>query len=429
MPIDWDETTAEATELLVEYLQIDTSNPPGNESVAVDFIERVLSANGIASERADSTPGRSNLYARLGPAGGVTLLNHTDVVPVERQFWDVEPFGGLVRDGMVWGRGALDMKGMGVIELLTFLLVQRTGMKLRRGLSFLAVADEEAGSEFGMKWVQEHRRAWMETDLVINEGSYGLSGAGGNGTPIFQFAPTEKVPYWLRLTVRGRPGHGSVPHGDNCAEHLIAALERVRNWEQPLRVTPILRAQALEMAHAGAPGATSDQAILASASRHAAVRARLTNTISLTTLTSGIKANVIPAEASATLDCRLLPDVVPAEFLAELRKVIKDERVQITILNEYTGSTSELEGEFVSIVRDVIGEYAEGAHLVPEMTTGFTDSRIYRREGIQAYGFVPCLVRPEELAGVHGHNERISIENLRLGIQVLYEVVRRLCAA
>ncbi len=428
MQIDWDDITAEATDLLREYLRIDTSNPPGNEALAVDFIGRILEREGIAFERAESAPGRDNLYARMGPVGGVTLLNHTDVVPVEVQFWDVEPFGGLQHDGMIWGRGALDMKGMGIIELLVFLLVKRTNLSLRRGLSFLAVADEEAGSEFGMTWVQEHRRGWMDTDLVINEGSYGLTGMGGKDTPIFQFSPTEKVPFWLKLTVHGRPGHGSVPHGDNCAEHLIHALERVTRWEQALRLTPILRAHVAAMARAGAPIGTSDKEILASAARNPAVRARLTNTISLTTLQSGIKANVIPAEATATLDCRLLPDVDPDAFLADLRKVIDDERVEIGIFNRYEGAASNLEGEFVTVVQDVIAEYVEGSQLAPEMTTGFTDSRIYRKEGIQAYGFVPCLVRPEELAGVHGHNERISVENLRLGIQVLFEVVRRLCS-
>ena len=428
MQIDWDDITAEATDLLREYLRIDTSNPPGNEALAVDFIGRILEREGIAFERAESAPGRDNLYARMGPVGGVTLLNHTDVVPVEVQFWDVEPFGGLQHDGMIWGRGALDMKGMGIIELLVFLLVKRTNLSLRRGLSFLAVADEEAGSEFGMTWVQEHRRGWMDTALVINEGSYGLTGMGGKDTPIFQFSPTEKVPLWLKLTVHGRPGHGSVPHGDNCAEHLIHALERVTRWEQAPRLTPIMRAHVAAMARAGAPIGTSDKEILASAARNPAVRARLTNTISLTTLQSGIKANVIPAEATATLDCRLLPDVDPDAFLADLRKVIDDERVEIGIFNRYEGAASTLEGEFVTVVRDVIAEYVEGSQLAPEMTTGFTDSRIYRKEGIQAYGFVPCLVRPEELAGVHGHNERISVENLRLGIQVLFEVVRRLCS-
>ena len=428
MQIDWDDITAEATDLLREYLRIDTSNPPGNEALAVDFIGRILAREGIAFERAESAPGRDNLYARMGPVGGVTLLNHTDVVPVEVQFWDVEPFGGLQHDGMIWGRGALDMKGMGIIELLVFLLVKRTNLSLRRGLSFLAVADEEAGSEFGMTWVQEHRRGWMDTDLVINEGSYGLTGMGGKDTPIFQFSPTEKVPFWLKLTVHGRPGHGSVPHGDNCAEHLIHALERVTRWELALRLTPIMRAHVAAMARAGAPIGTSDKEILASAARNPAVRARLTNTISLTTLQSGIKANVIPAEATATLDCRLLPDVDPDAFLADLRKVIDDERVEIGIFNRYEGAASNLEGEFVTVVQDVIAEYVEGSQLAPEMTTGFTDSRIYRKEGIQAYGFVPCLVRPEELAGVHGHNERISVENLRLGIQVLFEVVRRLCS-
>ncbi|MGE5597182.1 MAG: M20/M25/M40 family metallo-hydrolase, partial [Hyphomicrobiales bacterium] len=155
----------------------------------------------------------------------------------------------------------------------------------------------------------------------------------------------------------------------------------------------------------------------------------LSNTISLTTVNTGIKVNVIPAEATATLDCRLLPDVDIDRFIHDLRAVVADERVTFEVLNRYEGASSSMDHEFIQVVDDVIGELVEGARLAPELTSGFTDSRIYRRRGIPAYGFVPCLVRPEELGGVHGHNERITVENLRLGMQVLYEVVRRLCGA
>lgn len=428
--IDWEKATAEATALLREYIRIDTSNPPGNEAKAVEFLGQLLENEGIPFETAESAPGRANLIATLGPdERRVCLLNHTDVVPVERQFWDVDPFAGELRDGVIWGRGALDMKGMGIIELMTFLLLHRLKVPLRRGVVFLALADEEAGSEYGISWVERERPDWLRADLVINEGAYGLTGVGGPNNQIFQVAPTEKVPVWVQLNVRGRPGHGSVPHGDNCADHLVRALGRIAEWKQQLRVNPVMQAHATAMAAAGALRGGDESQLLELANRSPALRARLGNTISLTTINTGIKVNVIPAEASATLDCRLLPDVDVDEFLQELRTVIDDDRVSVEVLNRFRGSESPLEHEFLGVVRDVVRELVEGAHLVPEMTSGFTDSRVYRVRGVPAYGFVPCLVRPEELAGVHGHNERISVENLRLGMQVLYEVVRRLCAA
>ncbi len=423
--IDWDAATSEAVSLLREYLRLDTSNPPGNEHLAVEFLRGILAAEGIDCETAESAPGRANLFARLGPAsGGVCLLNHTDVVPVERQFWDRDPFSGDLVDGMVWGRGALDMKGMGILELMVFLLLKRSGVPLAESVSFLAVADEEAGSAYGATWVAENRPSWMDTSLVINEGAYGLSFPGG--PQVFQVAPTEKVPLWVRLTVRGRPGHGSVPHGDNCAEHLVQALERITRWQRDLRLVPVMRSHAKALAAAGLMRASDDASVLRAAERNPALRARLSNTVTVTTISTGIKVNVIPAEATATLDCRLLPDVNTDGFLRDLAGVIADSRVELTVDNRFVGAESPMDTRFAHVVREVIAEMAEGAHIAPEMTSGFTDSRIYRLKGIPAYGFVPCLVPPEELAGVHGHNERISVENIRLGIQVLFEVVRRL---
>lgn len=427
-PIDWDAVTQEAVSLLREYLRIDTSNPPGNETDATDFLARILHAEGIPCEVAEAVPGRANLFARIGPpAGGVCLLNHTDVVPVERQFWERDPFSGDLVDGMIWGRGALDMKGMGILELMVFLLLKRQGVPLQESVSFLAVADEEAGSAVGASWVAEHRPRWMDTNLVINEGAYGL--VFPSGTQVFQVSPTEKVPLWVKLTVHGRPGHGSVPHGDNCAEHLVQALERVTRWQRELRLVPVMREHIAAMAAANLLRAHDDEAAIQLAERNPALRARLSNTVTVTTITTGIKVNVIPAEATATLDCRLLPDVDTDDFLAELREVLADGRVEIEVLNRFVGAESPMDTRFVQVVADVVQELAEGAHIAPEMTSGFTDSRIYRLRGIPAYGFVPCLVPPEELAGVHGHNERISVENIRLGLQILYEVVRRLVSA
>ncbi len=429
-PIDWNAATNEAVSILREYLRIDTSNPPGNEERAVDFLGSILAAEGVPFETAESAPGRSNLIARLGPGpGGVCLLNHTDVVPVESQFWDGDPFGGELRDGFLWGRGALDMKGMGIIELMTIILLKRHEVPLRRAVTFLAVADEEAGSEFGAAWLERNRPEWLEADLVINEGAYGLAGFPGAGTPVFSFAPGEKVPLWLRLVTRGRPGHGSVPHGDNCAERLVQALGRIAAWQQGARVTPIMQAQFDALAAAGLGAAPHDAAGLATAAASPATRARLSNTISLTTISTGVKVNVIPAEASATLDCRLLPDADPDEFLAGLGTVIGDERVEIEVINRYQGAGSPLDSEFTRVVAAVCSELVEGARLIPELTPGFTDSRIFRVRGVPAYGFVPCLLPPEDLATIHGHNERIGVENIRLGLQVMYEVVRRLCSA
>jgi acetylornithine deacetylase/succinyl-diaminopimelate desuccinylase-like protein len=423
--IDWARVTDEAVALLREYLRIDTSNPPGNEHLATAFLGDILRAEGVPFETAEAGPGRDNLFAKLGPGtGGICLLNHTDVVPVERQFWDREPFSGDLVDGLIWGRGALDMKGMGILELMVFLLLHRTGAPLRRPVSFLAVADEEAGSEFGAQWVADNRPAWMDTELVINEGAYGL--AFPNGTQVFEVSPTEKVPFWLKLTVRGTPGHGSVPHEDNCAEHLVRALERITRWQRDLRVLPIMRSHVEALARAGALQLPPGGAIESLAAASPALKARMTNTVTVTTIATGIKVNVIPAEATATLDCRLLPDIDPNQFLAEMKDVLGDERVAVEILNRSAGAESPMDTRFVSVVSDVISELAEGAHIAPEMTSGFTDSRIYRLRGIPAYGFVPCLVPPRELAGIHGHNERISVENIRLGLQVLYEVVRRL---
>jgi acetylornithine deacetylase/succinyl-diaminopimelate desuccinylase-like protein len=347
------------------------------------------------------------------------------VVPVEREYWEVDPFGGELRDGVIWGRGALDMKNMVVMELLVLLLAKRHGLPLKRDIHYLQVADEEAGSVFGMEYiVREHPELVDGVGFVINEGSYGI--ALGHDRPVFEFATTEKTPLWLELSVEGRPGHGSVPHPDNCADRLIAALGRISEWRREPRVLPVVRDYIAGLTRAGlAPQLESDAEIVAFAEGNLGLKARVTNTVSLTGLKAGMKVNVIPAVATATLDCRLLPGTTNDAFLSEISSVIADEQVKIKVLQRYESAESRLDGALFSVVQQVASEHVEGAVVVPQICAAFTDSRAFRLRGVNAYGFIPCLLDAADYATIHGHNERISVDNLTLGTQILWEVIRR----
>ncbi len=431
--VDWDATADEAVDLLSRLIRIDTSNPPGNECLAADFIEGILRDAGIESQRYDSAPGRTNLFADL-PADTqekpLILLNHTDVVPVEADQWNVPPFDGLVRDGYVWGRGALDMKGMAVLELMTVLLLKRKGVKLRRPVRFLAVADEEAGSVYGAEWLDKEHPEVLDGAFVLNEGGYGATGYLGVERPLFGVSMAEKSPLWLTLRATGRPGHGSAPHEDNVLDRMVRAMQRIQAWQRPFVMTPPVK-DALRVAHAEGyldvnPDKMPADAI---ANRYRSLRTILVNTISATALHSGMKHNVIPATASATIDCRLVPGYERERFIAELRRVIDDPKVQIETTFASESPVTSGDTELHEAIRDVCSDVMPEAALLPRVTAGFTDSRTFRRRGVPAYGFVPMLLAPDEQAGMHGNNERISLANIRLGCEVLFRVVERVCAA
>jgi acetylornithine deacetylase/succinyl-diaminopimelate desuccinylase-like protein len=430
--IDWDEVAAEAVGLLQRYIRVDTTNPPGKEELAADFLAELLAAEGIPSIKLISAPGRANLVADLPGSSDekpLILLNHSDVVPVEAAQWDIEPFGGLIKDGFVWGRGALDMKGMGVLELMTVLTLKRRGVRLRRPLRFMAVADEEAGSQYGVEWLDREHPEVMDGAFVINEGGYGAESYLGSERPLFGVSMAEKSPLWLNLRATGKPGHGSAPHDDNVLDRMVRAMHRVQAWQRPYLLTPPV-ADSLRAAHAEGyidvnPDSTSPAQI---AERYRSLRTLLMNTISATGLHTGVKHNVIPATASATLDCRLVPGYEHERFIQDLRAVIDDPRVEVEVEfaseSPSTPADSELHGAIKAVCHEVMPEAA----LLPRVTAGFTDSRAFRRRGVPAYGFVPMLLGPEEQGGMHGNNERISLVNLRRGVEVLYRVVERVCA-
>ncbi len=438
LPVDWDALEQEATDLLQRYLRIDTTNPPGGEEAGAALLGEALRRDGIEPTLHDAGGGRVSLSARRAGTGGagtkpLVLLSHIDVVPADARWWSRDPFAGVLEDGVLWGRGALDMKGMGVMELLVFLLLHRHRVAHRRDVLLLAVADEEEGGALGMRWLAEHRPELLRADGVINEGAFGFGELLGKRGLIFAVAPTEKAPCWLRLTVRGRPGHGSIPHGDNAAVRLTRALGRLCAARQPVRLRPEMAETLATLKEAGIlPEGLDvrDPGVLALAAEgNDLFRALLTNTVSLTTLHAGSKHNVIPSEARATLDCRLLPGEDTDAFVRGLREIVDDETVALETVYSAPPLVSEVRTELLEHIEATIAAETEGGVVMPMISPGFTDSRIYRAAGVPAIGYTPVLLTTEEVGTVHGHDERLSTANLRLGTRLLLDTVRRAAGA
>ena len=436
---DFDALAREAAERLSEYLRVRTVNPPGNETEGARWLQQVLAKEGIESEIFESSPGRGNLYARLPGTGTrrpLILLSHIDVVPATAPAWTVDPWSGEVKDGQVWGRGALDMKGEGIVELMTMVALKRRGVPLARDLILIANADEETGST-GAEWfAREKAELIRDAEYLINEG-------GGNqvdeqGRVVYYgVAVTEKIPFWLRMTARGSTGHGSVPRPDNAAARLSRALGRIAAHETPLRVTPpaaqFFRDLSTRerdprrrrwLADPAAALRTRDGRAFFTGNLY--YNALLRNTISITGLRGSDKTNVIPPEASAELDVRLLPGVAPGEFLAELRRVVGDSAVEFTPLRpDREATTSPLSGALIEAIREAVDTMDPGALITTPMLAGYTDSYYYRALGIGAYGLDPFRTTEEEDRTVHGNDERVSLANLRFGVEFFYRVVER----
>ena len=434
--INWPDVRAEATELLREYIRIDTTNPPGGEEAGALFLRDVLARNGVAAHLHDAGNARVSLSARLSathPDGGkpIVLLSHIDVVPAERDHWSVDPFAGELRDGVLWGRGTLDMKGMGIMELLTLVLAKRHDVPLTRDIVLVAVADEEEGGRKGIHFLRETAPELLDAAWVLNEGAYGFCEFLGHSVKLFGLAPSEKSPCWLKLRARGKPGHASVPHADNAVVRLVRALGRIEAREQRARLTPAVEAMFRTLKQRGIIPDAFDPAdpgildMLASADAHLGAITR--DTINLTGMHAGHKHNVIPATAEATLDCRLLPDTDPDRFVEHVRGLIDDPAVEIERVLAHDSGQSSLDTPLAKVVSDVIAaRYGDQAGVLPVLSPGFTDSHAYRAAGAEAYGFVPVLLTRDELSTIHGHDERISIDNLALGTEILFDVVTRL---
>lgn len=424
MNIEWKAVKEEAIDILRDYVKIDTTNPPGLEKPAADFLENILKKDGLAVETYKAEPERPNLICRLkgdGSKKALILLHHMDVVPVEREKWSVDPFGGTLRDGFIWGRGTLDMKGPGVICLMAFLLAHRLSLPLKRDLIYVVVADEETGSEAGAEWLTKNHPDKLEAEYLINEGGFGWKVGGLSG---FNLAFGEKGPLWLRLTAEGTPGHGAIPLDDNACVHLVKALSSIADRRSPIQIMPEMHPY-LDKVGLGrdiSPEALADHDLL----KRPDVVAMFKNTISLTGLKAGQKENVIPSRAEATLDCRLLPGVDQTGFIKELEELMADKGIRVNIIKRIEASISPVKTEMFSVLDGALAEIYPDVLVLPNISVGFTDSRCFRTLGIHCYGLIPLLIDLEVIRTMHGHDERLPIEDLDKGIKVIFNLIQRL---
>ena len=440
--MDWKQLGDETVDLLRRYVTIDTTNPPGNEAAGVKFLADVLDGEGLAYETLESAPGRSNLCARVrgdGSQGAVVLHHHIDVVYADPRQWTVDPFGGCVRDGYLYGRGTLDMKSTGIVQLVALLALKRARVPLRRDLIFLATADEEAGSLFGLRYVVEHRPQWLAG------AEYALSETGGTYTSPRMRAPfalidiSEKAPMPFRLTARNRAGHASMPWAETAPNKLVRALGRLMEAERPLRVLPAVQEYFAAFARI-LPSSEEGLSNLRESLTDPAFRARflakphwassVRTTLALTMLQGSEKRNVIPAEATAEVDCRVLAGDDGDEILEWARRVIADDDVEIVpFCPAVSPRVSSTETAMYRVLADTLRRRAPEAVVAPRIMAGASDNETFRSLGMHSYGFTPFVLDNGDERRIHGTDERISAENLRAGVQAYGEMLLAIAAA
>jgi acetylornithine deacetylase/succinyl-diaminopimelate desuccinylase-like protein len=437
--IDWTALGNETADLLASLIRIDTTNPPGNETPAAEVLRRKLADVGIDAKIIESAPGRGNLYARLAGAGTarpIVLLAHLDVVPAEAARWSVPPFGGDRRDGFVYGRGALDAKGVAAVQAMAVVALARSAEPLPRDVILLATAGEETGGQMGAGWLVDHRPDLVAgAEYLLTEGDHIHARASGT---LVQIDVAEKTPYWIRLVAEGEAGHGSAPARGTAVTRLVRALGRVIAAPSPIIVTASVQDYFSALAPLEREPLRTRLAHLATSLRNPAFRteflanhrqsALVHNTVTPTVLDGSRATNVIPAEASANLDCRLLPGADPKTFATGLERAIGDPGVRIEPLLGFASTASPGDSGMVRAVRVMADADLHGAPVVPSVITGFTDSHWFRSLGIASYGFVPFVLDEQEQRTVHGTDERVSIENLTQGVRRLLLVLRALPA-
>ncbi len=438
--IDWPALQAEAVQTLSEYIRVNTTNPPGNELQGALFLKRILEREGFDVQILDTTElgaGRANLYSRLrgnGTRKAVALVHHIDVVPATPKFWTVDPFSGAIKDGYVWGRGTLDMKGEGIVHLMAMLALKRSGVPLTRDIVFIANSDEELGGRGAQLFVSRHSDLLRDVEFLMTEG--GDNPVVDGKLPYFGVGVAEKRAFWQHLSVKGVPSHGSRPTKQNPVPRLVAALDRIAQWETPLHVTPDVQKYFRDIA----PGYQGEQrawlADATSAIQNPRARewllanvywnAILRNTISLTVLSGSSKTNVIPPEASAEIDIRLLPDTDPEAFTAELQRVVNDTAVHFEpVLALKPRMENPIATDLFRAIERAAHDRDSKALVTTPMLTAATDRPTYRSLGIVTYGFDPFRVESADLQkGMHGNDERLSVENIGFGVRFLYDVLR-----
>jgi acetylornithine deacetylase/succinyl-diaminopimelate desuccinylase-like protein len=432
-----------AVDWMQQYLRIDTTNPPGNEMRAAQFFKKILDAEGIENQVFEYAPGRADLWAVLPHSAAQTkrpivLLNHMDVVTSDASHWTVPPFSGVVVNGSMYGRGAQDMKEEGLAQLVVMVMLKREKVALDRDVIFLAVADEEVEGT-GTDWFIAHQRDRLrDAEFLINEGGENLL---QNGKVRYIGVDVgEKSPLWLHLTAHGRSGHGSRPIPDSAPNRLVRALSRLTRYQPPLHVLPVVDEFFKTMAPYEPPErarmfadirkAIQDKSVQQQVTADESINFLLRDTISLTMLGGSQQTNVIPPEAWANVDVRLLPGADPKEFLESIRRVVNDPNVTVELENpEFrVANSSPTDTALYSAIREVTQAYFGAVPVAPRITSGYTENQRYRPLGIHAYGYTPYTATEEEGSTEHGNDERVRVEELRRAPKILFDVVTRVAA-
>ena len=445
MSPDWESVSAETVSRLQAVIRFDTTNPPGNELPLARYLETALRDEGIETTILEPEHNRAVLIGRIrgnGTKRPVILLAHTDVVGVERNRWSVDPFAGEIRDGYVYGRGAIDDKGMLTANLMTMLLLKRALSESRgilsRDVVFLATPDEEAGGECGMGWLVKHHPEVLDAEFALNEGGRTRIIEGGQTYLAVQSA--EKVSHVVTVTAHGSAGHAAIPLPDNAIFRLARALETLSLYAEPVMLTGITRKFFAQLAEvwpndaekkamidlvSGDPGRAEAGAVVLS--RIPVFNAVLRNGISPTVLEGGKQFNVIPASAGAVLNVRTLPGHSIDKVVNRLRAIVSEPGVTIEITHRgeeapASDPDSEMFGALAGAARELDPKIA----VVPYLSTGVTDSARLRRLGVKAYGVLPFPMLQSDEERMHGNDERVPLKSLDFGTRLIYGAIERI---
>jgi len=434
------EIETEALGWLQDLMRINTSNPPGNELVAAKYLAGVLEREGIHAEIFESTPGRGFLVARLSanavpdPSRALLLMGHLDVVGVDKTKWTVDPFGAVIQGNYLYGRGAIDDKGMTTANLAVFVALKRANARLSRDVILLAEGDEEAGGAQGMKFAVEKHWDKIAAGYAINEGGQVVLKDGK--AQYVGVQASEKVSVNVDVIATGTSGHGSMPRGDNAVVHLAAAIAKIGTYEMPVQFNAVTRAYFGGLAAVEDEETSKWMRSLETPDRgdHAARwisnanlgwNSMLRDTISPTMLQAGVRQNVIPSEARGVLNIRLLPGNMIDPLVGKLQQLVNDPQIRFEIEpgGGEAAPSSSLTSDLYNSITRAAGKEFPGAAVAPYMSTGATDSMPLRIRSVQAYGLLPFPLTEEDHERMHADNERIPLDSFRKGIEFLYAVV------
>ena len=440
--IQWSQYSSEILSRYRDLVQLDTT--AGHEVRAVEYLKKVLEGEGIPTRTFALDPNRPNLVARLKGNGSkrpLLILAHTDVVGVQREKWPVDPFGAVMKDGYIWGRGSKDDKPVLTANLITLLMLKRLGVPLDRDVIFLAESGEEADTTgVGINFMVGQHFDEIEAEFAMTEG--GGAATNGQRVTIVNLGTAEKLPARARLVATGTAGHGSVPRLDNPLLHLAAALEKVGRWETPMRFNDTTRAYFEKLATISSPenaahykelfnsqtAATAQQYLREhDPSRYSMLRTSIVPTM----LKAGVGANVIPSEAEATLDIRAFPGEDIDKFYAEMANIIGDPAVKVVPIppSRPPSPASRLDTEMYRVMEQVAKNLYPGAAVLPSMSTGASDQAQLRAKGIQSYGIGPASTEDDAINyPAHGDVERLAESSLYPFVQYVWEVVTGVAA-